>query len=534
MATLDPPRTPSSILDVPPISDYGTPERVARLPSWAQTGGVLLLLVGLSAFIRLHYLTGELWSDEANTVGIASHSLTAIPGLLWQGGGAPLYFFVLHLWTSLFGVTEASAHSLSVLIGVATVPVSMWLAWSLFGRRAGYLAAGLFAFNGFLTQYAEEARPYELMALLGLLASAAFLHVFVFGRRRGWLVLLGASLALMLYTDPWGIFFWAGAVVALIPVWATSSDRRGIVRDALLAFGSAELLFIPWIPTLIHQAGAATAPWHYVPLPGANVPRKLLGSDRVDAALALAVAVAVVPLLAAGRRRTREAASVAALIVVPVAALLIALLVDLAVPTWTVRYMAPVVAPLLLLCAFACARTGWLGLVVVVVTCAFLANPASFIPTYKSDMRDIAGETAPALHTGDMVLVTQPEQTALAWYYLPGGLRYATPFGADPHPGYMNWDAAMVRLRGVSPRVLVSRLVAGLSPGQHLLVVRPLTEGVDNWSQGWTALVRRRAAQLTAAVAASPQLVPVPGAFAPHYYRGSCCLSSSALLYVKR
>ncbi len=28
------------------------------------------------------------------------------------------------------------------------------------------------------------------------------------------------------------------------------------------------------------------------------------------------------------------------------------------------------------------------------------------------------------LHPGDVVAVGQPEQTPLAWYYLPGGLRF--------------------------------------------------------------------------------------------------------------
>ena len=40
-------------------------------------------------------------------------------------------------------------------------------------------------------------------------------------------------------------------------------------------------------------------------------------------------------------------------------------------------------------------------------------------------MRDIAGEMAPLLHRGDLVIVGQPEQVPLAWYYLPAGLRFA-------------------------------------------------------------------------------------------------------------
>ncbi len=77
-------------------------------------------------------------------------------------------------------------------------------------------------------------------------------------------------------------------------------------------------------------------------------------------------------------------------------------------------------------------------------------------------------------------------------------------------------------------------LVASLRPGQQLLFVRPLTEGVSNWKQPWTKLVRRRAAQwgqiLTNDVA-SGTLKPV--AWAPHNYRSACCVANSATLYQK-
>ena len=59
---------------------------------------------------------------------------------------------------------------------VLAIPLGGWVAWSLWGRRAGLSAAVLFAFSEFLTNYGQEARMYSLMALLGLLATAGFLH----------------------------------------------------------------------------------------------------------------------------------------------------------------------------------------------------------------------------------------------------------------------------------------------------------------------------------------------------------------------
>src|SRR5438309_4346260 len=153
--------------------------------------------------------------NEAITTRTSAHPLGDIPGLLRHDGAPPLFYMLLHFWMQAFGTGESATHALSLLFGLLTVPVGMWAGWSLFGRRAGLMAATLFAFNAFLTRYAQETRMYELMGLLGLIATTAFLHAFVF-RRRGYLIVFALAQALMLYTHAWGVFFGAGAVLALI------------------------------------------------------------------------------------------------------------------------------------------------------------------------------------------------------------------------------------------------------------------------------------------------------------------------------
>ena len=140
----------------------------------------------------------------------------------------------------------------------------------------------------------------------------------------------------------------------------------------------------------------------------------------------------------------------------------------------------------------------------------------------------------PLLHPGDLVVVGQPEQTPLAWYYLPAGLRFASTLGPVADPSVMNWMGAMGRLQDADPRATLGALVASLKPGQQLLYVRPLTEGAKNWKAAWPALVRRRSAQwgqLLQDERANGTLKPV--ATAPHNYRGACCVADSAVLYQK-
>jgi hypothetical protein len=129
------------------------------------------------------------------------------------------------------------------------------------------------------------------------------------------------------------------------------------------------------------------------------------------------------------------------------------------------------------------------------------------------------------------VLVGQPEQTPLAYYYLPGGLRFFNTAGSVRDASFMNWVNALDRLRSTHPAAVLPRLIASLHRGQQLLFIRPLTEGAQNWQASWTELVRRRSAQWGAIIAADRQLQPE--AWAPHNYRGACCVADSAVLYKK-
>jgi mannosyltransferase len=534
MTTATPKRPFGSLLEVPEIIDVRAPRWLDRLPRWATMGAVLVVLLAVSAFIRTRTLSGELWFDEAGAVGLASQPLGSLLGAVHRAGAAPLYYVLLHIWISLFGSGEAVTHTFSLLIGLVSIPAAMWVGWSLGGQRAGIFAAVLFAFSSFLTRYAEETQPYELMVFLGLLATAGLLHGFVF-RRRAYLWLFGVCLALMLYTQGSALLYWLGAAVALVFVWRSVPDRRGgFARDAALCFDGAAIVFLPWLPTAIDQIAHATNPWHYTPLTGATVPSQLLGSERVDVTLLICVVIAVAPLVVRARRRTPEAAMFWALIAIPAVALAVGRIVGFFVPIWAWRYFAPIVAPLLLLGALSTARARIVGVAAIIFCVVFLANAGSFAPSYKSDMQDVVAEMAPLLHPGDLVVLGQPEQAPLAWYYMPSGLRYASTMGRISDPSVMNWMGAMSRLQDADPRAAVGPLVASLKPGQQLLYVRPLTEGAKNWSAAWPALVRRRSAQwgqLLQDQRANGTLKPV--ATAPHNYRSACCVANSAVLYQK-
>ena len=514
------------------------PAWLERWPEWLRVTVFLVLLTALSSFLRTRYLTGQYWMDEGIAVGISSHPLTAIPGILRYDGSPPLYYLMLHIWMSMLGDGEAATHSMSTLFSVACVPISYWGVSTVFhNRRMALMAAVLFAFNAFLTEYSQETRMYSLMALLGMLATFGFLAGFV-QRRRKYVILFSVAQALMFYTHAWGLFFGAGSFLALVILYRITppEERQHLVKDALMAYIGAGILFIPWLPTFLYQTTHTAAPWDSSPRFGAPVQlsQNLLGADAVTAVLCVTAGVGLSDLFIKAGRNTPTARLMWMLFAIPILTLALAWAASQITPAWVPRYFAPIVTPIILLGAMGLSRAGILGAIALVLCVIFLADPSSFSPQYKSDMKDVAGEMYDSLHKGDLVIVGQPEQTPLAYYYLPAGLQFAnTMQGIDDQPTYMDWIDALKRYRDANPFKVLPPILNKLKVGQQVLFIRPMTEGAQDWKAPWTELIRLRAAQWGEIMSNDKQLKQEPGMWAPHNYFGACCVADSAVLYKK-
>src|SRR4051812_46234630 len=82
-----------------------------------------------------------LWLDEAQSVGIARRSPAGIVDGLRADGAPPLYYALLHVWMSIFGVGDYAVRSMSVLAAAAAVAVLAVVGRRLFGTAAGVAAA---------------------------------------------------------------------------------------------------------------------------------------------------------------------------------------------------------------------------------------------------------------------------------------------------------------------------------------------------------------------------------------------------------
>lgn len=460
---------------------------------------VVLALMAVSAYLRTRALGAAFWIDEAISVGIASYGLTEIPGVLRQDGSPPLFYLVLHLWSGAFGDTERATHVLSLIFSLLSIPVAFWAARSLFGVRAGWMAAVLAALNPYLTYYAQETRMYSLVAVLGMVAATAFLHAFV-ARDRRYLPLFVVAMTAMLYTHNWAIFLGAGTVIALGVLWrwASADERRALVRDALIAYGAVGVLYLPWVPTLLYQATHTGAPWATRPtlLQLLDALAWLLGGETTAIALLLAAGVGIAALVRGpvGSALTERGRRVAALLVVVVSSPLAAWLLSQVSPAFANRYFAVFVGPLLLLAAAGLAHAGRFGIVCFLLIVAFWFDPRTSQLESKSNVRAVGTMLQTQVTPGDLVVSTHPEQLPVVAYYFPKGLRYATSLGIEADQRLFDWRDAVQRLRETKPRPTARALVSTLQEGQELVLVLPILR-TYRWKAPWTSLVRRRGFQ---------------------------------------
>src|SRR5688500_17732413 len=244
-----------SAVATPPSSPRPSSNPAARLadrartprrpPAWLVTVAGLVVLLGISAWLRPGSLDAAFWIDEAISVGVSSYGFFEVPDVLRLDGSPPLYYLLLNLWMQAFGDGETATHTLSLLFALLCVPVAWWAGRSLYGARTGWIAALLAALNPYLTYYAQETRMYSLQALLSIVVAASFIHVFV-RRDRRFLPVFVVAFTAMLYTHNWAIFLGLALGLTAIWLWRTSDgedERRAMFRDGLIALGAVAVLY---------------------------------------------------------------------------------------------------------------------------------------------------------------------------------------------------------------------------------------------------------------------------------------------------
>ncbi|MFC4065749.1 glycosyltransferase family 39 protein [Actinoplanes subglobosus] len=307
----------------------------------------------------------QLWRDELATLTAAGRS----PGdmtRLAEHIDAVLtpYYWLMHVWISVFGDSVRALRSPSLLAVAATAALVSLLGARLFTVRAGVLGGLLFAVLPSVTRYGQEARPYALAALAATAATLMLVEALRHGRWWRWTLYALAVLALGGLHLVAVTLLTGHAVIVAYRAARTRSWRP--LPPAALAVTAAVVALIPLAlrgrEQVTTQLGTKPHPpsWEGV----LHIVEHVSGSTSIGGLL-----LGLCLLGVAADRRGRVAA---AAIMVPIAAMVT---VSTVTPIWHPRYLFFLVPLICVLAGAALARTPWPAGLVLVLVVALLGLP---------------------------------------------------------------------------------------------------------------------------------------------------------------
>ena len=440
--------------------------------------GALVGIGVVALALRWPDLDSWYWGDEIQTVVISDGSLADIPARLEKDGAPPLFYFLLNLWTRVFGTSATATHALTTTLSLLTVAAAWWIGRRHSGRVAGLLAAAAIAVNPYLVLYSTETRNYALFALLGVVAAGFMLDALRESTR--WAhVALGVTLGLTMLTHAWGLFFAASMLGVLLLVAFVRRDRDLGVH-ALVAGGVAALVFLPWLPTFVGQLRHTGAPWNtrYSIFSTVDQLVAYLGDRPVAAVVALAV------LAGAGAALLVRKLPIDPVLVAAASGLTLAMafLVSYIEPIWQARYGIVVLGVLLLV-------AGMIGAVTRVGTVALVVAIAAMLLFTVRDVVDRPADAKPDASLRDVAaqLEAEPPNFVLSDQGTLNGLRfhfddevgervvYVSPLGVLDHPTLYDWRDDLDRLRAADPEAVAASVVDSAEPGDTFVLVRRST-----------------------------------------------------------
>jgi 4-amino-4-deoxy-L-arabinose transferase-like glycosyltransferase len=213
---------------------------------------ILSLLLALGLALRLPGLAESLWYDE-----LWSTKLLLIPvfRLLRTIGGdvhPPFYTVFMRLWTAVFGDSEVSIRLPSLLLGLASIPLTYLIGVRVTGKNAALTAALLITVSPVHIWYSQEARQYSAVLFLVLLGVYSYYRAEEGGTRR-WIYVYGLAM--------FGATFSHYYVAAFLVIISVVAFRRRWpqMRPILGINGTLLLLIFTFLLTKSVIAGLKTS-----------------------------------------------------------------------------------------------------------------------------------------------------------------------------------------------------------------------------------------------------------------------------------
>ncbi len=197
----------------------------------------------------------SIWFDEAFSAYLMRYNMFEIARYTSTDVHPPFYYWLLKIWTLLFGTSDLALRSFSAVTILAAIIVTYFLVRKLFGQRAAIWTGALLAISPMVIRFSEEARMYSLVLLV--VAAATYVLVLATERptRKKWLI-YGLLVSLGMWTHYFTAVVWLSHWVWRWVVRGKfASTKKYFTKDWVYAHVLAVGLFLPWLPFMAKQLG---------------------------------------------------------------------------------------------------------------------------------------------------------------------------------------------------------------------------------------------------------------------------------------
>lgn len=221
----------------------------------------LLVAVAVATFATITLWTitkSSIWFDEAfgaylirfNFLDIARYTATDVH--------PPVFYWLLKLWSMLFGTNELALRSMSVFFGGIAIIFGYLLTNKLFNKTVAKVSLVFMALSPMLVRYGQEARMYTLVAAIALAATYVLTLAINSKKKLPW-VIYGILVSLGMWVHYFSAIVWIAHWIwrgDIIRRTAKKGEfiKKFFTKEWKLAHYVAVGLYLPWLPFFVMQS----------------------------------------------------------------------------------------------------------------------------------------------------------------------------------------------------------------------------------------------------------------------------------------
>jgi len=232
----------------------------------------LIIAIALAIFTVISFWTiskFSIWFDEAFGAYLIRFNFWDIAKYTAADVHPPFFYWLLKLWSLLFGTSELALRSMSTLFGGIAIIFGYLLVNKLFNKKAARLSLLVMVMLPMFIRYSQEARMYTLVTAIAFAATYVLTIAMNSKKKTPW-VIYGILVSLGMWTHYFAAIVWIAHWI-----WRADNIRRTTKKGEFKkAFFSKEWvmthvvavgLFLPWLPFMIKQLFVVQAFGFWIP-----------------------------------------------------------------------------------------------------------------------------------------------------------------------------------------------------------------------------------------------------------------------------